>query len=75
MPDTTVAIDGSKALEIALQFPAKVTFNHQAGRSHGVSDFGKLVIGQLTGPDVGINTGLLQNPFRGGGTNAINIGK
>jgi len=60
-------IDGGKSFEMTLNIAAKVTLDHHATASDGVSDFTELLVRKLSGANIRVNSGFLEN-FRGGFT-------
>ena len=68
---TTVAVDGDEALDVLLDFAAKIALDESRLKRHG--DALDLVIDQFVGPLVGIHFGFLEDQFRGERANAIDV--
>ena len=73
MADATVAIDRLKALEIALNLAAEVTFDRNFIGVDRDDDGVQLFRRKILGTDVGIDVGLFENFFRVAGAHAVNI--
>lgn len=75
MANATVAVDGLETLEVALQFPAQVTFNHDIQGTDRVDDGIQLFRREVFGADVGIDVGDFQHTLGVAGTDTIDVGQ
>jgi len=73
MADATVAVDGLEALEILLEFAAKVTLDRVLVLRDDLNDPVDLLIGQRLGAEIRADFGLLKDELGPGGTNAVNV--
>jgi hypothetical protein len=73
MADATVTIDRLEALEILLQLAAQVALDDVLVFLDDLDDAVELLVGQLLGPDVGADFGLLQHKLRAGRADAVDI--
>jgi len=73
MADATVAVDRLKALQILLEFAAKIAFDDKLVFLDNLNDAVQLLIGQLFSANVGVDFGLLENELGAGRSDAINI--
>jgi hypothetical protein len=73
VPDAAVAIDGLEALEILLQLPAQVTLDDVLVLLDDLDDAVELLVGQLLGPDVGADLGLLEHELGAGRADAVDV--
>ena len=75
MTDATVAVDGLEALEIGLNFAAKITLDGELAGGDGVDELVELLRGEILGPDIGIDVGLIEDLFGGAGSDPVNVRK
>jgi hypothetical protein len=61
---STIAVDRSKALHVTLNLAAKIALDHDTSSGNRIGDPSELLIAQLSGADVLIDSGFLKN-FRG----------
>jgi hypothetical protein len=75
MTNATVAIDRLEALEILLQFAAKVALDHILVLLNDLDDAVELLIGQRLGADIGADFSHFQDVLGAGRPNAVNVGE
>jgi hypothetical protein len=73
MANTTVAVDCLKALEILLQFAAKVALDRVLVLGDDLDDPVQLLIRQRLGADVRADLSLLEDELGPGGPDAVNV--
>jgi len=73
--NATVAVDGSKALEVNLKLATEVALNHDATTGNGIGDASHLLFAQLTSAKVTVDAGFLEDLGSGLRTNSENVGK
>jgi hypothetical protein len=75
MPDTTIAVDRLEPLEVRLKFATQITLDRQLTRRDRLNDVIELLGGQIFRAELRIHVRLLQNLFRGGRSDTVNIRK
>ena len=73
MTDATVTVDRLEALEILLEFAAKIAFDRVLVLRDDLDDPVHLLIGQRLGAEIRADFGLLEDELGPGGTNAVNV--
>ena len=73
MPDATIAIDGLKTFQIALQFPPQIALNFNLIIGDRVDDLVQLLGREFLGPQIWIDVGLLKNAPGNGRSDSINV--
>jgi hypothetical protein len=73
MADTAVAVNRLQTLQIALDFPTKITFDRKLAFRDCLDDFVEIVGGQVLRPNVGIDGRLLQNALCRCRPNSVNV--
>ena len=71
--NTAVAVDGSQALQLRLALAAEITLNEDLLGLDHLCDAHELIFAELTGPDVRINAGVLENLCRGRAADAEHV--
>ena len=72
---SAIAIDGSKPLQRGLLFTPEISLNCDPLTLDHLGDLHQLILKQLTGAQVPINPGLLEDPQGTGGANPIDVTK
>ena len=75
MPLSTVTIDRGEALQGCLLFTPKIALDRNTLTLDHLGDLHQLILKQLTGAQVPINPGLLEDPEGTGGANPIDVAK
>ena len=70
---SAIAIDGSKPLQRRLLFTSEIALNCDPLALNHLSDLHQLVLRQLTRPQIAVDSSLLQNLQRTGGSDSIYI--
>ena len=73
MTNAPVAVDLLETLHVSLQLSPEVTLDERLIAGDDVDDLGNLVIAELTGPQVGIDPGLIKDLLRRRASDSINI--
>ena len=73
MADAAIAVDRLKALEVALDFPAQIAFNHEVIGADGLDDLVDLLNRKVLRANVAIDVGLFEDLLGPGRPDAINI--
>jgi hypothetical protein len=71
--DTTVAVDGLQALQIASEFTTEVTFNDPLVLSDDVENLVELLLGQVLSAHVRIKANLGDNLIGAAGADTVNV--
>ena len=75
MANASVAVDGLEALEIGLKFPAEIAFDGELANGDRLDDLVELFRGQILRPHIGVDVSLIEDFFRGTGSDSINVWK
>ncbi len=62
--NSTVAVDGCKALQLGRALAAEIAFDHDGLRLDHLRDLDELVFGKLSGADVRVDTGVFKDTAR-----------
>ena len=75
MPDSAITIDRLKALQIALQFAAKIAFDQHLVAGDRLNDLVDLLRRQILRAQVRIDVRLFENALRRARADAVNVGQ
>jgi len=75
VPDSAITIDRLEALQITLQFAAKIAFNEHLVTSDCLNDLVDLMRRQVLRAQVRIDIGLFQNALRSARSDPVDIGQ
>ena len=73
MPDAAITIDRLQTLQIALHFAAQIAFDRQLAVRDRLDDFVDLLRRKILGAQIGIDVGLLENPFGGARADPVDV--
>ena len=75
VPDSSVASDLLQSLDIHRDVSAKITLDHYIKLFHRRTDLVDFFIGQIPDAGIRVDSGLSQNPVRGGTADSKDVGQ
>ncbi len=75
MANTTITVDRGKALEVPLELTSEVTLDHHSTTGDRICDAAHLLVRELPGAGIRINSGFFKNLSGRCTTNSENVGE
>lgn len=73
MADAAIAVDRGESLELRLALAAEISLHHDLLSLDDLCDFHELILAELSGADIRIDAGVLQDAARQGAADAEHV--